>query len=113
MPNGRSGGFIRQSGRLKKLFRAGSGSPIIGHLVEQALSNPSACASDVAPFVEECPQDRVAVEEQDHDSYIIHFSIAPIRWLSIGSGSPLFPERRRRHAQWMAEHPGWKDWIAF
>ena len=113
MPNGRSGGFVMQTGDLRKLVRAVSGSTIVGHLVGQALSNPSASASDVAPFVEECPQDPVAVEEQHHDSYIIHFSNEPIRWLSIGSGSPLFPELRRRHAQWMAEHPGWKDWIAF
>jgi hypothetical protein len=55
--------------------------------------------------------DRVVVEEQYHDSYIIHFSDEPIRWLSVGSGSPLFLELRRRHAQWAAEHPagtaGW------
>ena len=113
MPNGRSGGFIMQTNDLKELIKAVSGTTFVGHLLVQGLTPRLGCASDVAPFVEECLQDRLAVEEQHHDSYIIHLSNEPIRWLSVGSGSSLFPELRRRHAQWVAEHPGWNGWVAF
>jgi hypothetical protein len=113
MPNGRSGGFIMQIGDLKELIRASSGSTFVGHLFGRGLPARAGSASDVATLVDECPQDSVAVEEQHHDSYIIHLSNEPISWISVTSGSPLFPELRRRHAQWVAEHPGWSGWIAF
>jgi hypothetical protein len=62
MPNGRSGGFIMQIGDLKELIRASSGSTFVGHLVGRGLSARAGSASDVATLVDECPQDRVAVE---------------------------------------------------
>lgn len=113
MPNGRSGGFIMQTADLKGLIRALSGSTLVGHMLGHDLSNKSANALDVDPFVEACTQGSVAVEEQHHDSYIIHLGNKPITWISVTSGSPLFPELRQRHAQWMAEHPDWKDWMWF
>jgi hypothetical protein len=65
-------------------------------------------------FLEECPQDRMAVEEQDHKSYIIHLSNEPeLKWLVVGSESPIYLEIRQRHAQWMNERPDWKGWMAF
>lgn len=44
--------------------------------------------------------------------YVIHISHEPrIILISVISQSPIFSELRRRHAQWMAEHPGWDGWI--
>jgi hypothetical protein len=65
-------------------------------------------------LIEECPHDRLAVEEQDRAFYVIHFSNEPkIKWVMVGSTSPLFTELHSRHAQWMAEHPGSNEWLAF
>ena len=72
----------------------------------------AACAGDIARFLEECPHDRIAVEEQDHDFYIIHISNEPtIIWVFISSQSPIFLELRSRHAQCLAEHPKWLDGV--
>ena len=113
MPNGRTGGFIMLRVDLEELVRAVSGSMIVGHLLGDGLPNRGGSASEVISLVKECSQERVAIEEQHRDSYIIHLSNEPIRWVSVASSSPLFLELRRRHSQWMAEHPGWKEWMGF
>ncbi len=113
MPNGRSGGFILQTSDLKKMLKTISGATLVGYLIIQNSINREASASDASAFVDECTQVRLAVEEQHHDSYIIHLSREIFRVLMVGSKSPLFPELRQRHAHWVAEHPDWNDWIAF
>jgi hypothetical protein len=114
MPNGRSGGFVIKTAELKELVKAVSDTAAIGHMVVHPLPIRAANAAEVTGFVEECAQERVAVEEQDHRSYIIHLSNEPeLKWLVVGPESPIYLEIRQRHAQWMAERPGWNGWIGF
>jgi hypothetical protein len=114
MPNGRSGGFVIKTADLKELVKGVSDTAAVGHMVVVSLPIRAANAAEVTRFVEECPHDRVAVEEQDHKGYVIHLSNEPkLIWLLIGSESPIFLEIRQRHAQWMTEHPGWRGWVAF
>src|SRR5258708_21265279 len=72
MPNGWSGGFAMNWTDLKELLKAASDNAEIGKIVVHALPIRTVNAAEVIPFVEECPQDRVAVEEQGHKIYIIH-----------------------------------------
>jgi hypothetical protein len=114
MPNGRSGGFPIKTADLKVLVETVSDEVVVGKMV--VLSEPirAANAAEVTQFVEECPHDRVAVEEQDHKLYVIHLSNKPkLIWFVVGSESPIFLELRQRHAQWMTEHPAWIGWGAF
>ena len=95
MPNGRSGGFVIETADLKRLVEAVSGDALVGKaMVGLPTARPKlteACAAEVARFLEECPHDRIAVEEQDHASYIIHISKEPtIIWVLISSQSPIF-----------------------
>src|SRR5580765_4510366 len=124
MPNGRSGGFVIKTADLKEMVKAVSDTAVVGQMVvlraeaevHEAVRLPfrAANAAEVTRFVEECQHDRVAVEEQDHKSYVIHLSNEPkIIWLLVSSESLIFLEIRQRHAQWMNEHPGWKGWEAF
>ena len=115
MPNGRSGGFIIEKDDLQRLVKAmpeeigataafGSGS----------TKSRSIAASEMAKLIERCPNDRLAVEEQDHSWYIIHISNEPeIVWVTILPKSQIFPEIRERHKQWTTANPGWYGWIAF
>jgi hypothetical protein len=113
MPNGRSGGFVIETADLKQLVTAVSDSAVVGQLTT-GLQPRAASAAEIARCIEECPHDRVAVEEQDNTFYIIHFSNDPdIIWVSVNSKSPIFVELRLRHARWKAEHPGWNGWIGF
>jgi hypothetical protein len=114
MPNGRSGGFVITTADLKELVRGVSDNAVVGQMVVHSLPFRAANAAEITRFVEECPHDRVAVEEQAHKSYIIHLSDEPKPiWLLVGSESPIFLEIRQRHAQWMTEHPDWQGWKAF
>ena len=114
MPNGRSGGFMIETADLKELVKAVSDADVVGQMVLLRPPNRAANAAEVTRFVEECPHDRVAVEEQEHKFYIIHLSNEPkLIWLVVGSESPIYLEIQQRHAQWVAEHPDWKGWIAF
>ncbi len=114
MPNGRSGGFMIETAYLKELVKAVSDTAVVGHMVVLPLPIRAANAAEVTGFVEECAHERVAVEEQDHKSYIIHLSNEPkLKWLVVGPESPIFLEIQQRHAQWMTEHPDWKGWMAF
>jgi len=69
--------------------------------------------AEVLRLVEECPQERVAVEEQDHSSYIIHLSNEPVVWVCVQPDSPIFAGLKQRHGQWEIEHPNWDGWIGF
>jgi hypothetical protein len=64
MPNGRSGGFVIEKTALKELIKA---LPV-GTVIATVTADPSrlrpADAQEVARLVEECPNDRIAVEEQ-------------------------------------------------
>ena len=115
MPNGRSGGFVITTADLKELVKGVSETTgAVGKMIVPPLPIRAANADEAARFVGECPHDRVAVEEQDHKSYVIHLSNEPkLIWLLVDSASPLFPEIRQRHSQWMTEHPGWDGWMAF
>jgi hypothetical protein len=64
--------------------------------------------------VDECPNARIAVEEQDHKAYIIHLSNEPeIIWLVVGPEASIFLELRQRHERWATEHPDWDGWTGF
>jgi len=124
MPNGRSGGFVIKTADLKELVKTVSDAAVVGKMVVHPLPHESVSnvpptiragnAAEVTRFVQDCPHDRVGVEEQDNKFYIIHLSNEPkLLWLVIGPESPIFPELQRRHAQWATDHPGWKGWVAF
>ena len=113
MPNGRSGGFVITTADLKELVKAIPDETVVGQMTVGSSPIRAATAAEAIRFVEECPNDGVAVEEQDHKFYILHLSNDPIVWLSIDPRSPIFLEIQRRHAQWRIEHPGWIGWIAF
>ncbi len=94
---------------LKELVKTVPDTALVGKKVAHLLPIRAANAAEVTRLVEECPHDRVEVEEQDQKFYVIHFSNEPkILWLVIGPESPIFPEIRQRHAQWATEHPGRK-----
>ena len=115
MPNGRTGGFIIELGDLKELVNSASEATVVGHILNQSQSmrpQPAATA-EALRFVNECKYERVAVEEQHRDSYIIHLSREPLIWLIVGPEHPLFEGLRQRHVQWMTGHPGWKGWFGF
>ena len=108
MPNGRSGCLF-----LNKAEFAGwlSGfvaneiiglclpSPKVGRLREVSVET-------VVGMLATYPGDRIAVEEQDGDEYIIHLDyplgVEPSdfeRWILVRPKSPLFQELRRQHNQ--------------
>ena len=113
MPNGRSGGFVIETADLKQLLTAVSETAVVGQL-STGRQLRAASTAELSRCIEECPLERVAVEEQHDIFYIIHISNSPINiWVSVTSESPIFVQLRQRHARWMAEHPGWNGWIGF
>jgi hypothetical protein len=116
MPNGRSGGFPIETGTLKDVVGAASDAAPVG-LIFDASSGPRfrpVGRSEVLRLIEDCPSARVAVEEQDHSSYIIHLRDEPsLGWVSVSPESPIFSELRQFHDQWKIEHPDWNGWIGF
>jgi hypothetical protein len=98
---------------LKKLAQAVSGETLIGKLFTTGSKSAPADADEVVRLIGDCPHNRLAVEEQDHAFYVIHFSNEPndIKWLMVKSTSPMFMDLRNRHTRWMAERPGWDGWI--
>jgi hypothetical protein len=114
MPNGRSGGFVIKTADLKELVKTVSDTTLIGQIAVLASPVRAANAAEAIQFLEECPHDGVAVEEQHHKFYIIHLSDEPkLLWLVINSESPIFLELQQRHVKWKIEHPGWSGWVAF
>ena len=114
MPNGRSGGFVIEKVDLKDLVKAFPDATVVARIIARSTRARPANALETAQFVDECRNDRIAVEEQDHKAYIIHLSNEPeIIWLIVGSEAPIFLELRHRHERWATEHPDWNGWIAF
>jgi len=113
MPNGRSGGFMMNATEWKVLAEVVPDQTKIGKIFDGGAVR-SVTVADVIRFIEESSRERLAVEEQDHNSYIVHINNEPeILWIVVGPESPIFPELQRLHARWMAEHPGWNASIAF
>jgi hypothetical protein len=114
MPNGRSGGFVIEKTDLKHLVKGLPGATVVAKIVANHSRLRPADALEIARLVEECPYDRIAVEEQDHKFYIIHLSNEPeLVWVMVASEAPIFLELRHRHQQWATAHPDWTGWIAF
>ena len=115
MPNGRSGGFIIEKTDLKNLVGAFPGATVVATLFERFPTPPRPVSPiEAARLVDECRNDRIAVEEQDHTSYIVRLSNEPeIIWLVVVPETPIFLELRQRHQRWVTEHPNWNGWIAF
>ena len=114
MPNGRSGGFVIEKEDLKQLVKSLPDGTVVGKIRAYSSALRPADALEIARLVDECPNDRISVEEQDHKFYIIHFSNKSERILvMVGLETPLFPELRQRHARWATANPEWKGWIAF
>ena len=118
MPNGRSGGFVIETADLRRLLEALTGNEVVGHLLTGSKPHrprrQAARVDEITRVIENCPHSRIAVEEQDYTFYIVHVSNEPeLVWVLISSESALFTELRRRHAEWVAEHPGWDGWIGF
>jgi hypothetical protein len=113
MPNGRSGGFMMNAAEWKELAKVFSEQTMVGKVFDGGAIRDVSIA-DVIRFVEAFSRERLAVEEQHHDSYVVHINNEPeIRWISVGSKSAIFPELQKLHARWMTEHPGWNAWIGF
>ena len=114
MPNGRSGGFVIEKADLKHLVKALPDTKVVARIMFHSSPPRAADAAEITRFVEECPNDRIAVEEQDHECYIIHLSNGPqLMWVVALSKTPMFLELRQRHERWTTEHPDWKEWISF
>lgn len=111
MPNGRSGGFLIETADLKQLVQGISAGAVVGQVFTGSKMQDT-LAQDLVRLIKQCPHDPIAVEEQDHAAYVIHFSNSPtMNWVTVTSTSPIFMELRGRHVQWVAEHPGWNGWM--
>jgi hypothetical protein len=117
MPNGRSGGFPIETADLRRLLSEVADTASIGKLASEGGSpRPElrpVVRAEVLRLVEECRQQHVAVEEQDHSSYIIHLSNEPVVWVLVNPDSPMFAGLKQRHGQWKIEHPNWGGWMGF
>ena len=114
MPNGRSGGFVIEKTALKQVIKTLPVGTVVATVIAHDSRLRPADAQEVARLVEECPSDRIAVEEQDHNFYIVHLSNQPeLLWLSVKSDTALFLELRQQHERWATDHPDWKGWMAF
>ena len=114
MRNGRSSGFVIEKADPKNLVKTFPGDSHVAKIIMRSTRPRPVEALETARFVDECPNDRIAVEEQDHKAYVIHLSNEPeIIWLLVGSEEPIFPELCHRHKRWTTEHPNWSGWIAF
>ncbi|MGA2420379.1 MAG: hypothetical protein ABSG69_09865 [Candidatus Acidiferrum sp.] len=112
MPNGRSGGFMMNATEWKVLAEVVAEQTMIGKICDGGAIRAVTLA-DVIRLIETSSRERLTVEEQHHDSYIVHINNEPqILWIVVGPESPIFPELQKLHARWMAEHPGWNGWIA-
>src|SRR6266496_6298641 len=111
MPNGRSGGFLLNTATLKQLIADGSQVESVAFLIDGGPPIRPASASDLAPLIEGVKAERLAVEEQDGSSYVIHLSNEPILWIFVKSDSPLRASLRQHHTHWMTTHPLWNGWI--
>lgn len=114
MPNGRSGGFVIERADLKDLVKTFPDDTVVSRVFEGSARPRLANALETTRLVDECPSDRIAVEEQDHAAYVIHLRNEPeIIWLAVFPDAPLFLELCQRHRQWMTAHPDWKGWFGF
>jgi hypothetical protein len=114
MPNGRSGGFVIEKAELRNLIKTFPDDTVLARVLEGSARPRLTNALETTRLVSECPNDRVAVEEQDHAAYIIHLRDEPeIIWLAVLSDAPLFLGLRQRHRQWTTQHPDWKGWFGF
>jgi hypothetical protein len=113
MPNGRSGGFLLKTADLKQLVAESSHAESIALLVDGGPPLRPVTAADLRPLIDSVKVKRVAVEEQDHRSYIIHISKEPVLWIYVHSDSTLLAPLRERHTRWQRMHPLWRDWIGF
>jgi hypothetical protein len=114
MPNGRSGGFVIDKADLEQLVKKLRDSIATTRVNDLPSTHDSIDVLELARFIEDCPNDRIAVEEQYHSSYIIHLSNEPEPiWFAVAPDTPIFVELRERHKRWAREHPNWNGWIAF
>jgi hypothetical protein len=114
MPNGRSGGFVIEKADLKNLVKTIPDATVIARILSSSAEPRPLDAVETSRLVGECLNDRIAVEEQHHDCYIIHLTNEPENiWLMVGPMAPIFLELRERHRRWTTEHPDWHGWIAF
>jgi hypothetical protein len=83
MPNGRSGGFILEKTELKNLVGAFPSATLVATKVEFTRLRPLDTL-EAGRLIDECRNDRIAVEEQDHTGYIVHLSNEPeIIWFGV------------------------------
>ena len=113
MPNGRSGGFLLETTDLKQLVADSAQVQSIAILIDGGPPLRPATASDLLPLIDGVTSKRVAVEEQDHCSYVIHLSNEPVLWIFVKTDSPLLEPLRQHHTRWSWTHPLWRGWIAF
>jgi hypothetical protein len=92
MPNGRSGGSLIQKADLKELINAVPDAAMVGQMFVYSPRIRPVNASEATRFAEQCPDDRVAVEEQDHKAYVIHLADEESKfvWIVIGPESLYF-----------------------
>jgi hypothetical protein len=114
MPNGRSGGFPIERDALRRLLDGLAPNLQVGRLLDESRTLPWITAAQLGSLVETRGAPVMAVEEQDHSSYIIHVQNSPDSvWVAVPGTSPLFPPLRLQHERWLAEHPHDRGWFAF
>lgn len=105
MPNGHSGGFVIEKADLKHLIQALPADTAVAKVTVRSSPLRTVTAAELARLVDECPHDRIEVEEQDHTFYVIHLRNKPeLVWIMVASETPLFLELRQRHGQRATGH---------
>jgi len=98
MPNGRSGGFIIEKADLNRLVKNLPDAQYVCKIVKKSPWLQPADALEIARLVDECPKDRIAVEEQDGKFCVINLRNEPEPlWFMVDSESPIFSELRQRN----------------
>ena len=109
MPNGRSSSFSVSRHDFEHLLNAIPTDTVVGKL----LSGPhrdrpfhALNASEARQLFAGHVRDRVFVEEQYQNYYIIHLTKGdrPATWIVVREDSPLFAELRRHQAMAVARH---------
>ena len=93
MPNGWSGGFYLARKQLEQLLANCEDSAELGSTTKKPVT-----AADVREIMKHWNDDRLYVEEQDHQWYIMQFPDTK-EWIVVTSESPLYVDFRQYHEE--------------
>lgn len=104
MPNGRSGSFSVSRHDFEQLLNMIPTGTVVGKLLSDRTFR-ALNVSEARQLLAEHLRDRVFVEEQYQNYYIIHLAKGDEpTWIVVREDSHLFAELRRHHAMGVASH---------